>query len=94
MEIICKSLNGVKLILVRSPKGRIFSKLKMETRVDWNEILKNKCYEVWSHTGKNPERIIMNKSAHSEFESEKVSEVSLRKKQSGLFYESIPVVVK
>lgn len=32
--------------------------------------------------------------AKPEFESEKVSEVSLRKKQSGLFYESIPVVVK
>lgn len=94
MEIICKSLNGVKLICLRSPKGKIFSKLKIETRVDWNELLKNKCYEVWSNTGKNPERIIMNQSAYFEFESEKVSEVSLRKKQSGLFYESIPVVVK
>ena len=36
----------------------------------------------------------MNKSAYSEFESEKVSEVSLKKKKSGLFYESIPVVIK
>ena len=94
MEVICKSLNGVKLICLRSPKGKIFSKLKIETRVDWNELLKNKCYEVWSHTGKNPKRIIMNQSAYSELECEKVSEVSLRKKQSGLFYESIPVVVK
>ena len=94
MEIICKSLNGVKLICLRSPKGKIFSKLKIETRVDWNELLKNKCYEVWSHTDKNPKRIIMNKSAYSEFESEKVSDVSLKKKQSGLFYESIPLVVK
>lgn len=94
MEIICKSLNGVKFICLRSPKGKIFSKSKIEGRIDWNELLKNKCYEVWSHTGKNPERIIMNQSAYSEFESEKVSEVSLRKKQSGLFYESIPVVVK
>ena len=94
MEVICKSLNGVKFIYLRSPKGKIFSKSKIETRVDWNELLKNKCYEAWSHTGKNPERIIMNQSAYYEFEFEKVSEVSLRKKQSGLFYESIPVVVK
>ena len=94
MEVICKSLNGIKLICLRSPKGKIFSKLKVETKIDWNELLKNKCYEVWFHTGKNPERIIMNQSAYSEFESEKVSEVSLKKKQSGLFYESIPVVVK
>ena len=94
MEVICKSLNGVKLICLRSPKGKIFSKLKVETKIDWNELLKNKCYEVWSHTGNNPKRIIMNQSAYSEFESEKVSEVSLKKKQSGLFYESIPVVVK
>ena len=94
MEVICKSLNGVKLICLRSPKGKIFSKLKIETRVDWNELLKNKCYEVWSNTGKNPERIIVNQSAYFEFESDKVSEVSLKKKQSGLFYESIPVVVK
>ena len=94
MEIICKSLNGVKLICLRSPKGKIFSKSKIEGRIDWNELLKNKCYEVWSHTGKNPERIIMNQSSYSEFKVEKVSEVSLRKKQSGLFYESIPVVVK
>ena len=94
MEVICKSLNGVKLICLRSPKGKIFSKLKIETRVDWNELLKNKCYEVWSHTDKNPKRIIMNQLAYSEFESEKVSEVSLRKKQSELFYESIPVVIK
>ena len=94
MEVICKSLNGVKFICLRSQKGKIFNKLKIETRTDWNELLKNKCYEVWFHTCKNPERIIMNQSAYSEFESEKVSEVSLRKKQSGLFYESIPVVVK
>lgn len=94
MEVICKSLNGAKFICLKNSKGKIFSKLKIESRTDWNELLKNKCYEVWSHTGNNPERIIMNKSAYSEFESEKVSEVSLRKKQSGLFYESIPVVVK
>ena len=94
MEVICKSLNGIKLICLRSPKGKIFSKLKVETKIDWNELLKNKCYEVWFHTGKNPERIIMNQSACFEFESEKVSEVSLKKKQFGLFYESIPVVVK
>lgn len=94
MEVICKSSNGVKFICLKTSKGKIFSKLKIETRVDWNELLKNKCYEVWSHTGKNLERIIMNHAAYSEFESEKVSEVSLKKKQSGLFYESIPVVVK
>ena len=94
MEVICKSLNGAKFICLRSPKGKIFSKSKIETKIDWNELLKNKCYEVWSHAGKNPERIIMNQSAYSEFKVEKVSEVSLRKKQSGLFYESIPVVVK
>lgn len=94
MEVICKSLNGVKLICLKTQKGKIFSKLKIETRVDWNELLKNKCYEVWTHTGKNPERIIMNHAAYSEFEVEKVSEVSLRNTQSGSFYESIPVVVK
>ena len=94
MEVICKSLNGAKFICLRSPKGKIFSKSKIETKIDWNELLKNKCSEVWSHAGKNPERIIMNQSAYSEFKVEKVSEVSLRKKQSGLFYESIPVVVK
>lgn len=94
MEVICKSLNGVKFICLRNSKGKIFSKLKIESRTDWNELLKNKCYEVWSHAGKNPERIIMNQSAYSELECEKVSEVSLRKKQSGLFYESITVVVK
>lgn len=94
MEVICKSSNGVKLICLRSSKGKIFSKLKIETKIDWNELLKNKCYEVWSHTGKNPKRIIMNQAAYSEFEVEKVSEVSLRKKQSGLLYESIPVIVK
>lgn len=85
MEVICKSLNGVKFICLRNSKGKIFSKLKIETRTDWNELLKNKCYEVWSHTGKNPERIIMNKSAYSEFESEKVSEVSLRKSSLDCF---------
>lgn len=94
MEIICKSSNGVKFICLRNSKGKIFSKLKIETRIDWNELLKNKCYEVWSHTGKNPEMIIMNHAAYSEFEVEKVSEVSLKKKQSGLFYESIPVIVE
>ena len=94
MEVICKSTNEIKFICLRNSKGKLFSKLKIETRVDWNELLKNKCYEVWYHTGKNPERIIMNQSAYSELECEKVSEVSLRKKQSGLFYESIPVVVK
>lgn len=93
MEVICKS-NGIKLICLKSSSGKIFSKQKIVSIKDWNDLLKNKCYEVWSHTGKNPERIIMNQSAYSEFESEKVSEVSLRKKQSGLFYESIPVVVK
>jgi hypothetical protein len=94
MEIICKSLNGVKLICLRSPKGKIFSKLKIETRIDWNELLKKKCYEVWLHTGKNPERIIVNQSAYSELQAEKVSEVSIKKNKPGLFYESIPVVVK
>lgn len=94
MEVICKSSNGVKLICLKTSKGKIFSKLKTENRVDWNELLKNKCYEVWSHAGKHPERIIMNQAAYYEFEAEKVSEVSLRKKQSGLFYESIPVIIK
>lgn len=94
MEVICKSMNGVKLICLKSSSGKIFSKQKIASIKDWNDLLKNKCYEVWRDTGKDPERIVMNKSAYSEFESEKVSEVSLSKKRSGIFYESIPVVVK
>lgn len=94
MEVICKSMNGVKLICLKSSSGKIFSKQKIVSIKDWNDLLKNKCYEAWHDTGKNPDRIVMNKSAYSEFESEKVSEVSLSKKRSGIFYESIPVVVK
>lgn len=94
MEVICKSMNGVKLICLKSSSGKIFSKQKIASIKDWNDLLKNKCYEVWRDTGKDPERIIMNHAAYSEFEVEKVSEVSLRATQSELFYESIPVVVK
>lgn len=95
MKVICKSVNGSKLICIKSSKGKIFSKQKFTNRIDWNELLKNKCYEVWKHTGNNPEMIMFNNAAFNEFKNEKISEVSLRSNKSGfLSYESIPVHVQ